>query len=311
MFDVNELYIPKSSTEWHNWLANEESKTLDSYLAKPANLIKEFRSERAISEDYRGREILELLQNAADQAKESQVKGQVVIELMNDCLIVANTGKAFSVGGIHSLQNQHISPKRRRQRKLIGCKGLGFRSILNLTKKPLISSGELNIAYSEAYSKSLLKNICRESKELELLVSREQEHEKDLIFPILPFPVFGNAFEQLAEDILHTLKERSQYWRSAGYDTVIGIPFDDVKYKEIIKKQIEALKPETLLFVPFLDEVTFILPEQPSRVWTKEGSDKTALVMENDVPIGIWQIFREHGYVTPKYLEKTGEPEFR
>ncbi|MDC2887611.1 hypothetical protein [Psychrosphaera algicola] len=76
---MNDSKVPETISEWHEWLSEEETKTLESYLAKPANLIKEFRSERATSEDYKGREVLELLQNAADQAKESSVRGELLL----------------------------------------------------------------------------------------------------------------------------------------------------------------------------------------------------------------------------------------
>ncbi|MBU2880794.1 DUF3883 domain-containing protein [Psychrosphaera sp. B3R10] len=300
---MNDSKVPETISEWHEWLSEEETKTLESYLAKPANLIKEFRSERATSEDYKGREVLELLQNAADQAKESSVRGRVVIEVMDEGLLVANTGKAFSLGGVHSLQNHHLSPKRRKEKKLIGCKGLGFRSVLNLTKKPLISSGSLNIAYSGAYNKKLLKQICSQSNDVQLLVSKEQEQEKGLVFPILPFPAFGKNYDELTEPTTLKFKERCHFWRSEGYNTVIGIPFEKPEFRYDVEKQICSLSPEVLLFVPYLDEIIFILPNKDVKVWTKEGDESASLVLENDEPIGIWQIFRQSGNVESTYLD--------
>ena len=85
---------------------------------------------------------MELLQNEADQAREASVPGRVVIELRPEGLIVANTGSAFSVGGVASLQTAHLSPKRRNRRQFIGNKGLGFRSILNSTKNYMVAGSE-------------------------------------------------------------------------------------------------------------------------------------------------------------------------
>lgn len=88
----NDSWIPETSAEWFSWLTREERKTREAYLAKPATLIADYRKEKEITHDYEGREILELLQNAADQAAEKKEKGRVVIELSHEGLIVANTG---------------------------------------------------------------------------------------------------------------------------------------------------------------------------------------------------------------------------
>jgi len=123
--------FPQTTAEWFDWLKNAENKTRNSYLAKPENLIAEYRAELATTHDYKGREILEILQNAADQARKASVAGKVLIELQQEGLIIGNTGEPFSTGGILSLETKHFSPKRHNQKQFIGNKGLGFRSILN------------------------------------------------------------------------------------------------------------------------------------------------------------------------------------
>src|ERR1039457_6901362 len=135
---INDSWIPDTAEEWFVWLTGEERKTRDTFLVKPANLIAEYRHEREITRDYEGREILELLQNAADQAQESQIVGRVVLELLPEGLVVANTGATFSVGGVLSLETANLSPKWRKRRNFIGNKGLGFRSILNWSRSPVI-----------------------------------------------------------------------------------------------------------------------------------------------------------------------------
>jgi hypothetical protein len=302
---MDESCVPETPEDWYTWLSNEETKTLESYLAKPANLIKEFRSERATSEDYKGREILELLQNAADQAKESSVKGRVVIELFEDGVVVANTGKAFSIGGVHSLQNHHLSPKRQKEKSLIGCKGLGFRSILNLTKRPLIHSGTLEIAYSQNYSLMKLDFLNEQNEELKKRVQKEQQNEIGIVFPVLPFPAFGKEYDKLNEDEVLRFKNRCHHWRTEGYDTAIGIPFENIEFYNDVISQIESLNPEVLLFVPYLDEIKFIIPNKDDVIWTKEGDDSASLVLANEVPLGIWQIFRDSGDVDEIYLENS------
>ena len=54
-----------------NGCQKRSRKLDDAYLAKPAILIADYYQELATTRDYEGREILELLQNVADQAKDA------------------------------------------------------------------------------------------------------------------------------------------------------------------------------------------------------------------------------------------------
>ena len=150
-------------------------------------MIADYRKEKEITRDYEGREILELLQNTADQAREIGCKGHVLIELLPEGLIVANTGAAFSVGGVQSLETAHLSPKWRNRRRFIGNKGLGFRSILNWSQSPIILSGALSLSYSPEFSKQILSRLI-ENPELEYRVKEIRGETDKLIMPLLPFP---------------------------------------------------------------------------------------------------------------------------
>lgn len=303
---MDDSIIPTTSEQWFEFLRAEEQKTKKSYLAKPSNLISNYRGELATSRDYEGREILELLQNAADQAKAENVSGKVVIELTEEGLLIANNGKAFSIAGVMSLQNAHLSPKRLNKQQFIGCKGLGFRSILNWTRNPIILSGEFAIYYSDEVSTHKLHELMAESSELADLVLAEQGNNKNnIILPKLPFPGFPIpiAVSGSVSQATSFLLERCQYWKSLGYTTVIGIPFEKAESFSKALQQIESLRPEMLLFVPYLDEVQFVLQEKSPSVWSKEGDDVASLVMQNGEPIGIWQLFRTQGNVDKQYLE--------
>ena len=184
-----DTWIPQTAREWHTWLVREEKKTIAAYRDKPSLLIADYHRERAIARDYEGREILELLQNANDQAAERGERGRVLMELSPEGLIFANTGLAFSVGGVASLQTSHLSPKRRRRQQLIGNKGLGFRSVLNWSRTPIILSNALCLAYSTEHAKNKLRTLTDGHPELARVVSEEQQGGDALILPLLPFPL--------------------------------------------------------------------------------------------------------------------------
>ena len=94
---------PKTTgATWASWIAQQEAETGEEYLRNPKRLLSDHRSEASVSADYVGREILELLQNAADAATEVQTHGCVHIELGATGLLVANTGAPFTRAGVDS-----------------------------------------------------------------------------------------------------------------------------------------------------------------------------------------------------------------
>ncbi|MGF1716764.1 DUF3883 domain-containing protein [Photobacterium chitinilyticum] len=309
---MDDSEIPSTSEKWFEILVAEELQTKNSYFAKPSNLIRDYRSEMATSGDYEGREILELLQNAADQAKEASIEGKVVIELLPHGLVIANNGNAFSVGGVRSLQNAHLSPKRLRERQFIGCKGLGFRAILNWTKSPIILSGSLALAYTEKVSQEKLDELKSQSERLSELVEREQVVSPSIILPTLPFPGFSQSND--LDDYLcpngMIMKQKCEYWREQGYKTAIGIPFENEELFDKALRQLRALRPEMLLFVDYLDDVRFLIPGEDERVWSKDGDDSDSMVLENNEPIGIWKLFRSNGVVDSEYFDNNTNGEY-
>ena len=304
---MNDSWIPSSVKDWFQWLSEEERKTRQAYLAKPAILIADYNKELATTRDYEGREILELLQNAADQAREASVSGKIIIELRSEGLIVANTGTAFSVGGVASLQTAHLSPKRRRRRQFIGNKGLGFRAVLNWSHSPIILSGYLALAYQPEISARVVAELCDKSQELADLVEEEREGGVSRVTPVLPFPGYSrtNNINSLIEHSASlTLLSRCQEWIGAGYTTAVGMPFDNEEAYQAALNQIDNLRPEILLFVNHLDELRFVISGREDISWHLEGSDDDALVTENNEPLGIWQVFRSTGEIPSEELDQ-------
>lgn len=303
---MDNSWIPETEIDWFNWLSSEEEKTRKAFLAKPATLIANYRNEIATTRDYEGREILELLQNAADQAREAGVLGKVAIELLPEGLVIANTGAAFSIGGVLSLENAHLSPKRHKQKKFIGNKGLGFRAVLNWSHTPIISSGKLNVVYSRSVLEKQLENLKQQSTELANLVAAERHLENELVAPVLPFPGFSSlpsVLNLLDNDESILLNGRCEYWRGKGYDTVISMPFDRPEYFKAAQKQINLLRPEFLLFVGNLEEVRFQVHDTEERTWTADSDGDTAMILENGQALNIFQIHSIQGQVPDKHLE--------
>jgi len=290
-------WVPQTAKEWYDWLVEEERQTVAAYCEKPSLLIADYRREQDIARDYEGREILELLQNANDQAAERGERGRVLVELSQHGLIVANTGLAFSVGGVGSLQTSHLSPKRRRRKQIIGNKGLGFRAVLNWSRAPMILSKALSLAYCATHLRAKNQALIDQHPELARVVAEEREAGDEVVLPLLPFPLYapdGDLAAQLDERVGH-MYERCKALLGDGYDTTIGMPFDTPRGNAAAAEQVTEIGPEILLFAQHLGELCFRRGAEPDVTWRREGNDALTRVLANDVPVGQWQIHRRGG----------------
>jgi hypothetical protein len=106
------------------------NKNVETYKINSSRIISDFKNEKQTTNDYRERQLLELLQNADDARTE---KVGIQLDKKNKILRIANNGDAFDLGGVESLLLANFSSKNKKE--FIGNKGLGFRSILNWTSE--------------------------------------------------------------------------------------------------------------------------------------------------------------------------------
>lgn len=266
-----------TTDEWDEFLKRELEASVSAYVAKPALLARDFNDERQVRDDYAGRELLELVQNAADAAAEVGGNGRVLIDVTRTGLLVANTGQPFRPSGAASLMTAHLSDKPQRKRALIGAKGLGFRAILNWSMEPLISSGAMNLAFSREHSERAVRDLG----EAHASISKFLAKRSPLPAPILPFPLFGQAIESIAAtDPARNLIAQVRGLRAAGYDTVIAAPFVDEKAFSEAEKQTAEFAPRFLLFVRALAEIEIRVEGHPPRVWKKNATDADRIDLE-------------------------------
>lgn len=109
-----------------------------------SRIYADFKDELGTTEEYNGRQIFELLQNAEDEKTDAI---EFDLDTKEHILTVSNRGKPFSSSGIHSLMIAHLSSKDKIN--YIGNKGLGFRSILNWAESVSIESNNCRITFSE------------------------------------------------------------------------------------------------------------------------------------------------------------------
>lgn len=297
-------HVLDASDDWIAWLSSQEEQRINIYSMSPDQLIADYRRERQITRDYQGREILELLQNANDAAAEKNTKGKVKLILSQDGLIIANTGRPFTIGGVQSLRISDLSPKRNKK-NLIGNKGLGFRAVLNWSRKPLILSGALSLTYSAQKNADIFKALKSRDPFLKRRIEEEQSRDDEIILPALAFPAFINNGHA------HQIYDLCEELRYQDYDTVIGMPFDNPDSFVTAEIEISLLKPEILLFTDNIEEFSLTLPDQNEIVWKiieQKEHTKSIEVSSDDVekpPVPRkWHIFKNSDKVPPDYLDE-------
>jgi len=140
--------------------------------------ISASKKEKNIVQEYQGRELLELIQNAEDESTNRQ--GNIKIKLNGKILTIQNSGKPFSYEGILSLMTANFSIKD--SSKYIGNKGLGFRAVLGWSNKVSIFSKKLAVSFSREDAK-----ILQDRLELEVGDKTIYQFDKYLI-PIFSAP---------------------------------------------------------------------------------------------------------------------------
>ncbi len=201
---------------------------------------QDFNKEVQELKQYRGREILELLQNADDANSD-----RVIIEHdTKHCEIkITNCGndtKLFSNKGFESILFANLSSKQGQQ--LIGEKGLGFRSVLNWASDIEICSGNVSLKFSEEIAcefwqdmkERFVKNSV-DPKKLERL--SESKHGK------VPLAILALPKVQTCSDFANK--------------TTITLNYYPDK-KDSISAELRSLKAYSLLFLHHLKDILIL-----------------------------------------------------
>ena len=148
-----------------SFIEGKVKKRISGYRNENELIGSEYARENELGRSYKGREILELIQNAEDELTDNLPK-EVYISFDGNVLSIANYGEPFSEEGITSLMYSNTSNKKNRKKKVIGNKGTGFRAILGWADEIRIDSADLHIKFSHKHAQDVLKNEVFKGEEL-------------------------------------------------------------------------------------------------------------------------------------------------
>ena len=160
-------------------------------------------AQELIKKQYTGRYPFELLQNANDAAADADVTGQVLFELTETALLVADQGSGFGEQQIRSICRLAHSSKD--PRKSVGYKGLGFKSVGEITATPQVFSVEAAFGFDAVAAQ----------RDVQALTGPFPDRQR---LPVYAFPMILDV-EDAGPDA-----ERVRALMASGFNTVMRLP---------------------------------------------------------------------------------------
>ena len=174
----------------------------EEYLLQLSFASSRIRQDKKIEldmmQEYSGRELFEMIQNADD---EGSPKIEIILEDSN--LHIKNWGKRpFTEGGLLSIMRSFLSTKtgsayKDAAVKPIGNKGLGFRSLLNWSDEITIHTNGVKCSFSKEIARQEWENLKEKGLKKGIMRSTdvdsfESEREGKIPLPILSIPKVSN-----------------------------------------------------------------------------------------------------------------------
>ncbi|BCB81209.1 hypothetical protein Pflav_076190 [Phytohabitans flavus] len=206
-----------------HWIEDHRRRVLEAYRANPLLVAEHANQEDSYrTGGYAERQLLELVQNAADALHRSGVRGRVELRLTDDTLYCANEGEPFTQAGLEAVSHAFLSPKRGEE---IGRFGLGFKSVLGVSHHPAV------------FSRSVCFHFDAERSRLDLLAVAPDARR----FPVLRLPSLVDIdYEMKTDEILRELASWAQ--------TVVRLPLSNDRPR--LEQELRDFPREFLLFVP-------------------------------------------------------------
>jgi len=221
------------------FLADLREHRLTAYEAMPADIREHYALEAEIAQNYRGRFVYELLQNADDAMAGGGLDDAVRVLLTPDALLVANTGRPISEQDVASLCGVSVSTKRvdGRKRASIGHKGMGFKSVLELTDQPAIYSTGRSFRFDRAASAKLLT----------------ERFGTDIISDVFHAPAMRLPFS------VDSVPEQVSLLLDEGMETVFHFPLDSLSAAHMVANILGRMDAGAILFLRRLECVNIHL----------------------------------------------------
>ena len=261
-------------------VAERSRKALAAYRANPLLVAEHANIELATAQGgYGRRQIYELVQNGADALMDKD-GGRIHVVLTDTALYCANEGEPVDSEGIDSLLASYISEKRGLE---IGRFGLGFKSVLGVSRSPDFFSQSGSFGFDADRSKAILSSVA----------------PNEVHFPVLRLAWPLDPVEEANDDpVLNELMS----WAT----TVVRLRSDSTD-TPWLAEEIDAFPAEFLLFSPHVGSL--VLEDKRRNLFREIGQsrDGAELVLTEPGSIARWRVFSAKYHPSPEALSDAGE----
>lgn len=224
-------------------LASIREQNLGVYRAMPTRVREDVAQESQIAQDYHGRIIYELLQNADDaMLSGGGTRDAIAFRLTDDFLEVANSGHPLTTDDVMGLCGIGITSKhevKARKRASIGHKGMGFKSVLEITDRPQVISETYAFRLDADLAQPVIDNV---------FVSTGQPRPIQVPTMRLPWPITTNdeSWRRVSAAGMRTLfrfplrESLTDIQRSQLADRLLGLPVTAI----VFLKNLDAVEVE-------------------------------------------------------------------
>jgi hypothetical protein len=247
------------------------------------------RAQELVRQQYSGRYPFELLQNANDAAADAGSSGRARFELTDGALIVADNGTGFGEDQIRAICGLGRSSKD--PRKSVGYKGLGFKSVGEITSRPQIVSDGVAFEFDDH---RVRKAVAETAGSLE----RSQR------LPVYAFP-FGIDEANLGPDARVVEQARAD-----GFTTVLRLPLRaGVGRDEVEEHLVESLVPRLLLFLTGIEELELqgTRADFVSVIGREQHDRHDEVLLETNGTMEHWLVYRRWREVARELVEPIGD----
>lgn len=246
------------------------------------------RAQELVRQQYTGRYPFELLQNANDASGDTGTRGHTAKFLLTDtALLVADKGAGFGPSQVRAICGLGRSSKD--PRKSIGYKGLGFKSVGEITDDPQVFSQSFGFRFNQIMVRAAVEELTGQL-------------DPDQRLPVYAFPF------NVAPDDAGTDAASIEEMLAEGYRTVFRLPLrPGVERDEVAQHLAATLTPRLLLFLDATDELQLEGTGQDFVVTAaRERTDSvTEMLLESQGDTEHWLVFEravdipEKGLVAP------------
>lgn len=246
-------------------------------------------AQELVRQQYSGRYPFELLQNANDAAVESGRVGRVRFVLSETALLVADNGSGFHEEQVRAICGLGRSSKD--PRKSVGYKGLGFKSVGEITSRPQILSIGESFEFDDDRVRASVADVAG------VLLKKQR-------LPVYAFP-FAIDATSLGPD-----QKIAEAALEEGYSTVLRLPLSQgVSRSDVEQHLTDTLLPKLLLFLAGVDELELRGTSSDFvAVATRDtGPHADEVLLESNGRLENWLVFRRGCAVDRTLVDPLGD----